>query len=121
MKFRYFSIFAIFAVICFGLIACKEEIGDEYLVGTWVNTATEGYSWKSITLNLDGKAELIYWNNNTAGTCVWKISDTKLIVTDEAGKNLIDLEFKLRSKTKLVLSGTPENVVMTGDGTYIKK
>jgi hypothetical protein len=121
MRIRLFYIFVIILVIFCGMSACKEEIGSENLVGTWMNTATEGYSWKSITLNADGTADLLYWNNNTAGSCMWKTSDTNLIVTDEAGKNLIDLRYKFRSTTKLVLTGTPENVVMTGDGTYLKK
>ncbi|UCE40265.1 MAG: hypothetical protein JSV17_12475 [Candidatus Aminicenantes bacterium] len=108
-------------LVVFGLIGCKEAIDENSFIGTWVNTTTEGKSWKSFSLHGDGKAELIYWNNNTAGPCTWKISDEKLIVTDNAEKILIDLRYKFRSKTKLVLSGTPENIVMSGDGIYIKQ
>lgn len=106
-----------------GLTGCKKkEIDETDLVGTWMNTASQGYSWKSIILNADGTAALTYWNNNTAGFCTWKVSGGKLVVTDVADKVLIDLDFKLgNGKTKLVLTGTPENVVMTGDGTYIKR
>jgi hypothetical protein len=107
--------------VSIGLSGCKVEVDESSFVGTWINTAEEGFSWKSITLLEDGTAELIYWNNNTAGPCTWKISEEKLIVTDEADKALIDLNYKFRNKTKLVLSGTPENIVMSGDGTYIKK
>jgi hypothetical protein len=121
MNIRMLVFMPLFLLLCLGLSGCKQEVGDENIVGTWMNAATEGYSWKSIVLHADGTAELIYWNDNTAGSCMWKISNEKLIVTDESGKNLIDLSYKLRSKTKLVLTGTPENVVMTGDGTYEKK
>ena len=114
-----FGVIAVLAAI--GLSGCKVEVDESSFIGTWLNTATEGYSWKSISLHEDGTAELIYWNNNTAGPCTWKISEDKLIVTDEANKALIDLNYKFRSKTKLVLSGTPENVVMSGDGIYIKQ
>jgi hypothetical protein len=112
---------AIFLFISLGFLGCREEISEGDFVGTWVNTATEGYSWKSIRLNEDKTAELIYWNNNTAGPCTWKISEIKLTITDDNNRALIDLSYNFRGKAKLVLSGTPENVVMTGDGTYIKQ
>ncbi len=113
---------ALVLFVFFGLIGCsKDEISKSSFIGTWVNTATEGFSWKTIALSEDGTAELVYWNNNTAGPCTWTISEEKLIVTDEANRALIDLSYKFRGKTKLVLTGTPENVVMTGDGTYIKQ
>jgi hypothetical protein len=121
MKRAIFGVVTVFLFFVFGLSGCKEEITESSFVGTWVNTATEGYSWKSIMLNEDGTAELIYWNNNTAGPCTWKIGEGKLTVTDEMNKALIDLSYKFRGKTKLVLTGTPENIVMTGDGTYIKQ
>jgi hypothetical protein len=105
-----------------GLAGCKQETSKTDFVGTWMNAAQEGYSWKSITLNEDGTAELTYWNNNTASPCTWKVEAGKLVVNDAADKVLIDLDFKFGGrKSKLVLSGTPENVVMTGDGTYIKQ
>jgi hypothetical protein len=105
-----------------GLIGCRQDISQEDFLGTWVNQADRGYSWKKITLNLDGTAELTYWNNNTAGPCTWKFKAGKLLVADSANKVLIDLEAKFRGgKTKLVLTGTPKNVVMTGDGTYLRQ
>lgn len=101
---------------------CKgEKISENSFLGTWINTATEGYSWKNITLNQDGTAGLVYWNNNTAGPCKWTFDAEKLVVKDESDKTLIDLDYKFHGKKKLVLSGTPENVVMTGDGTYLKQ
>jgi len=123
MRLNRMFIFGVFFLcVVLYLSGCKrEEISESSFIGTWANTATEGYSWKSITLNGDGTAELIYWNNNTAGPCTWKFDEEKLVVTDEANKTLIDLSYKFRGKTKLVLTGTAENVVMTGDGTYIKQ
>lgn len=119
-KIPFIGIMIVFLGI--GLTGCKQEISESDFVGTWANTAAEGYSWKSITLNGDGTAELTYWNNNTAGPCTWKVEAGKLVVTDAADNVHIDLDFKFGGgKTKLVLSGTPENVVMTGDGTYLKQ
>jgi hypothetical protein len=86
-----------------------------------MNTATSGYGWKSITLNANGTADLTYWNDNTAGPCTWALTEEKLVVTDEAGKVQIDLNYQFKIEKKLVLSGTPKNVVMTGDGTYLKQ
>ena len=122
MNKRLVIIAATLAFLGAGLAGCKQEINDGDFIGTWMNTASRGNSWKSITLNADGTAELTYWNNNTAGPCGWKTEDGRLIVSDAAGKVQIDLDFKFGGgKTKLVLSGTPENVVMTGDGTYLKQ
>lgn len=116
----FFSIVVLFVFLYSG--GCKKaEISENNFVGTWVNTATEGFSWKNIALKEDGTAELTYWNNNTAGPCTWKCDEEKLIVTDQSNKTLIDLDYRFRGKNKLVLTGTPENVVMTGDGTYIKQ
>ena len=110
------------AIALLALWGCGKVVVDRDLfVGTWVNTATSGYSWKSITLNADGTADLTYWNDNTAGPCTWAFTEEKLVVTDQAGKVQIDLNYQFKSEKKLVLSGTLKNVVMTGDGTYLKQ
>lgn len=110
------------ALVFLTLWGCGKIAVDEgFFVGTWVNTATTGYSWKSITLNADRTADLVYWNNLTAGPCTWTFTDQKLVVTDQAGRAQLDLHFRFKNAKTLVLSGTPKNVVMTGDGKYIKQ
>ncbi len=122
MKNGLMIIGVVIVLLGVGLTGCKQEISQGDFVGSWVNTASQGYSWKRITLNADDTAELIYWNNNSAGPCTWKVEAGKLVVTDATDKVQIDLDYKFGGgKTKLVLSGTPENVVMTGDGTYLKQ
>lgn len=108
-------------LVILSLLGCRVEVERSLFVGTWTNTATTGYSWKSISLHEDGTADLTYWNNNTAGPCSWTFTEEKLVVTDQAGKVQIDLNYKFRNAKTLILSGTPENVVMTGDGKYLKE
>lgn len=121
MKNHLLVLWLVTAIMSIGGNGCKHEIDASDFVGTWVNTASRGHSWKSITLNQDGTAELVYWNNNTAGPCTWRLKSLNLIVSDKDGRVLIDLRYRLPGRTKLVLEGTPENIVMTGDGTYLKQ
>jgi hypothetical protein len=108
-------------LLIFGLWGCKIKVDRSLFVGIWMNTATSGFLWKSMTLNEDGTADLTYWNNNTAGPCTWTFTDEKLNVIDRTNKVQIDLAYKFRNSRTLILSGTPENEVMTGDGKYIKQ
>jgi hypothetical protein len=112
---------AVAGLAILGFLGCRVEVERSLFVGTWKNTATTGYSWGSIALHEDGTAELTYWNNNTAGPCTWTFTKEKLVVTDQAGKVQIDLNYKFQNAKTLILNGTPENVVMTGDGKYIKE
>jgi hypothetical protein len=103
-----------------GLSGCTETYSKSDFFGTWLNTATKGNKWKSIELHSNGKANLTYWNNYNPGNCTWDISKNKLIVIREDGEEQINLSYEFKDKKTLILSGTPENLVLTGDGTYKK-
>lgn len=115
------SIIVILILLIVGLSGCAETYSKNDFVGTWLNTATKGNEWKSIELFNDGTANLAYWNNNNAGNCSWYNTKNRLIIQNENGKELINLSYVFEDKETLMLSGTPENLVLTGDGTYKKQ
>jgi hypothetical protein len=121
VKKHIFIIGITFVLLIVGLSGCTETYSKIDFEGTWLNTATKGNKWKSIELHNDGTANLTYWNNNNPGNCTWDISDDKLLVINEKGEEQINLSYEFKDKKTLVLSGTPENLVLTGDGTYKKQ
>ena len=111
----------ILIILIVRLSGCTETYSKNDFVGTWLNTATKGNEWKSIELSNDGTANLTYWNDNNAGNCSWYNTKNRLVVKNDNEKELINLSYEFKDKKTLILTGTPENLVLTGDGTYKKQ